>query len=115
MNTDLRKVDSIIDAYTAAIRSGAVFTDTINGSSDLTDILYYKDHLEEKLTKATFKRALEAGPSIVVMHGFAPPDRPTRGSKKIIGGFALLGLLAGLCWAVLEETLSNARMGRRAD
>ena len=99
---DLRKVDSAIDAYVVAIRAGLVFRDTVSKSSDLTDILNYKRELVEQLSSLEWRRTMESVPSIVVIHGFAPPDRPTRGSKKIIAGAAMLGLMAALGWAMLR-------------
>jgi hypothetical protein len=100
---DLQKTDSVIDAYTIAIRAGLVFHDTVANHSDITDILNYKNQLEDQITNSEYRLALESGPSVVLMHGFAAPDRPTRGSKKVIAGFALLGLLAALSFVMLRN------------
>jgi hypothetical protein len=37
------------------------------------------------------------------MHGFTPADNPSRGSKKVILGFAIIGLVAATCWALLRD------------
>lgn len=105
---DLRKVDSITDAYTYAIRNGSALNDSVVTRFSVTEVLNYKDQLEEKITTLQQRKALEGGATVMVMHGFAPPDTPTRGSKKIIAGCALLGLLAGLCWAILRDNKQRA-------
>jgi hypothetical protein len=100
---DIGQVDSIIAAYTGAIRSGLDFRDTVAGHSDIIDMLRYKDELEEKLTHLQQRKALESGASVIVMHGFNPADNPVRGSKKIILGCALIGVMVAMCWAVLRN------------
>jgi hypothetical protein len=100
---DIRKADSIIDAYTVAIRNGLVFRDTVKNSSDVTDMLNYKNTLEDYITHHVQRKALESGPSLMVMHGFTPADKPSRGSRKVILGFAIIGLVAATCWAVLRD------------
>ena len=103
LQRDIGQVDSIIAAYTSAIRSGLQFRDTIANRSDLIDMLHYKDELEEKLTHLQQRKALESGPSVIVMHGLSPADRPVRGSKRLIAGCALIGFVAAMCWAILRH------------
>lgn len=100
---DLAKVDSLIDAYTVAVRNSAVLDDTVASRFGITAILNYKDQLEEKLTSLEQQKSLESGASLIVMHGFAPTDRPTRGSKKPILAFAIIGFMAATCWIVLRD------------
>ena len=101
---DIRKVDSIIDAYTVAIRAGLVFRDTVTNKSDVTDILNHKSQLEDNITHFERRKVHESGKSVTVMHGYAPPDKPSKGSKKVIIGFAMIGVLVALGWVVLRDS-----------
>ena len=103
LQRDIGQLDSIIAAYTSAIRSGSDFSDTVANRSGLLDILHYKDELEEKLTHLQQRKALESGSSVIVMHGLSPADNPVRGSRKLILGCALIGCMVAMCWALLRN------------
>jgi hypothetical protein len=103
---DIQKVDSITAAFTSALRTGAVYDDTTGLAHhfNIRAMLDYKDMLEEKLINLERQRTIDSGASVVVMHGFVPADKPSRGSRKVIAAFGIFGLLAAMGWAVLRST-----------
>lgn len=107
---DIQKVDSIMAAFTSALRSGAVYEDTAGLAHyfNIRAMLDYKDALEEKLINLQRQRMIDSGAAVTVMHGFLPADRPARGSKKVIAAFGVFGLLAATGWAVLRSTKQEA-------
>lgn len=98
---DRRQADSLIASYMTSIRNGSIHLDSA-GHSGPVDILEYKDQLEEKVISVQHRLEMEKGPTCVLMHGFAPADKPARGSRRMIVGAAIFGLLIGICWAVLR-------------
>lgn len=104
---NLIRVDSVIDAYTVFLRHTSV-ADTLGGFSNIQALFKYKDDLEEKVTSLQQRIALQAGPSVMVMHGFTPPDSPTKGDKKTIWIGVLMGLVVASGWAVFRNTMRNA-------
>jgi hypothetical protein len=102
-NADLARLDSVIADYSYALRQGHITEDSTRRRSILPDFFQYKNWLEKQLVQLQERYTLESAPTVSIMHGFAPQDRPTRGSKKIILAFALIGLLAATGMALLRK------------
>lgn len=103
VNEDLLRLDSVIADYRYAVRSGAFTADTNRLRSAIADIFQYKYWLEKQLGQQQEKYALESAPTVTVMHGFMPSDRPTRGSKKTILAFSIIGLLLATGIVVVKK------------
>ena len=102
LKSDMMKVDSITEAYTFAVRNGYAVNDSAN-HLNITELLNYKEQLEDRLTGQWHHKALESLPTVTIIHGFAPGDKPSRGSKKIIFGCAVIGFFAAMCWIILGD------------
>jgi hypothetical protein len=103
LNGDLRKTDSIIDAYTIALRNGVPLQDSIGERYNVQVLFDHKSGLEDNLLDQHLQLALEGGPSVSLTHGFAAPDRPDRGSKKPIIAMTILGLVVAFGFVVLKK------------
>jgi hypothetical protein len=103
MNADLGRLDSVIADYQAAIRLGRVSADTTRRRPGIIDVFQYKNWLQKQLAQQQDRYEFEAARTVAVMHGFTPADRPTRGSKKIILAFILIGLFLATGVAILRK------------
>jgi hypothetical protein len=103
MSADLLKLDSVIDDYRYAIRIGNTTVDSAKHRSSIADIFQFRHWLQKQLGQQQERYAMESAPTVTVMHGFAPADRPTRGSKKSILAFSLIGLLLATGIVVVKK------------
>ncbi len=103
LESDISQVDSVIDAYTHALREGYPFKDSADYSFNIRSIFAYKDTLQERVAELYERKNLESEPSLGIIHGFMPADKPSRGSKKVIFAFAILGFLMAMCWAIFRN------------
>jgi hypothetical protein len=103
LNADLLRLDSVITDYRYAIRAGSSTTDTVKRRTGITDVFQYKHWLEKQLGQQEERNGLENAPTVLVMHGFTPPDQPSRGSKKSILAFLLIGLLLATGIVVIKK------------
>ncbi len=98
---DLQKADSLLQAFMSSLRLGYLRLDSA-GRSGPVDLLYYREQLYDKLTSTEQRITLESGPSVLLLHGFSPADRPSRGSFKMVIAGIIIGLLLAFCWAILK-------------
>jgi hypothetical protein len=104
LRADLARIDSIMAAFTIALRNGTVFIDT--SASQFVSakaMLEYRNNLEERIANLERQRGLDSGEVVKVMHHFMPADRAQRGSKKVIAAFGLAGLLLAMVVALVRR------------
>jgi len=109
LNNDLQTVDSIINSYTIFLRHTGMTRDSVGGFSNITALLNYRNKLEDQKLEIGFGLALHTLPSVSIIHGFSPSDKPERNGRKLL----LYGLLCSLLVATgmaLIRKLSEPRV-----
>jgi hypothetical protein len=101
MQREIAETDSIIAAFTTSLKNGRE-SDSL-AFKNITELLTYRDQLQDKLANLGQKKALEESVSVMVIHGFTPGDAPARGSRKVIYGAFIIGLFIGCCQALWRE------------
>ena len=109
INSDLQTIDSIIYSYNIFLRHTGMTKDSVGGFSNITALLNYRNKLEDQKLEIGFGLGLHTLPSVSIMHGFSPPDRPERNGKKLLL-YGLLCSLLGATGIALIRKLSESRV-----
>jgi hypothetical protein len=102
---NLRQIDSIIASYPAFLKDTKANDDSTSGLSSIRDLMTWKDSLENNMLKDEESKSFMQ--SVEVIHGFLPPDMPSRDGHKAWWLFVVLGFIAAVLGSLLINSLKN--------
>jgi len=106
LKKDLSLADTVIEDYGKYLSSGKslIISDTSAKNSNISALFKYKDQQENKLLQLEWRsKELAQGKSVEVLHGFLPPDTPSKSNN----GFMKWLLVAGICISIFIVVCMN--------
>ena len=83
LDASIVRIDSVIAAYTAALKSGRMTADTVSGPAGITTLFRHQEELSDR--KLEEIKALNLLQPVDLIYGFIPAEKPAgRDLKKLM-------------------------------